>query len=398
MSILRVETLYSQGFEIEQGNGWSHWIDHYGRHHYSWMDPDGTWNDQNDPPVPWPPGDWPDQGDGNSGNDWHDEGDDWANDDDWWDQWWEDPWEDWSYEDDLIAIGGGVNIVACPRLESRTDKAPNRTRLILGIGEEVEVRIKNKCGATVFWEINGVGVLTSDPNDQSKVTFQAHWTPGELRITANLTGLCPDCGGPNSSVELVFQVIKPTGVFIEKINTPITNEIGMHEQYRVSAGFFANTYILPDNVNFYNVTFQEDNCAPSLVEGEYFLSPPVIPSINHIPALEVKASDMVHPNKGTLLPFPDKIEFKWKCRSDKDPALQGTYNYDIIQYFKDETANPNVWQPIDILYQYSTNLGGANSIYSVSKKSASNNSSSFVNFRIDDPTTSFQLDPLLNCH
>ncbi len=152
------------------------------------------------------------------------------------------------------------------------------------------------------------------------------------------------------------------------------------------------------SVNFYNVTFHEDDPAPSLIDGDYFISPPVIPAVNHTPALEVKASDKVYPNKGTKLPYPDLVEFKFKCRSDKDPSLQGIYNYEITQYFKNETANPNVWQPIDILYQYSTNLGGSNSIFSVSKKSAVNGSSSFVNFRLEDPTTNFQLDPLKNCH
>ena len=377
MSILRVETLYSQGFEIEQGNGWSHWIDHYGRHHYSWMDPDGTWNDQNDPPVPWPPGDWPDQGDGNSGNDWHDEGDDWANDDDWWDQLWEDPWEDWSYEDDLIAIGGGVNIVACPRLESRTDKAPNRTRLILGIGEEVEVRIKNKCGATVFWEINGVGVLTSDPNDQSKVTFQAHWTPGELRITANLTGLCPDCGGPNSSVELVFQVIAPNGMFFDNNTANTTYPMNIyHLNNRVSAGYHSDSYLLPANVNFYNIRIREGH-ANGVINGPYFTGVPA----PHLDNAYIGMTDVVHPTKGTYVGFADRIRLIHSCRDNINPELPGTISYDIPNYYENPIGPlPDVWF-INTL-QRGNNVGGeANSTYIISKANSLNST------RVQNPTS-----------
>lgn len=362
-----------------------HYEDGWGWHHVStdWG-PDGAGVD-------------PDGGivDGDHDGDYDEDGDI-DGDDGFWDEYWQDPWDGWDWYDDDTQAGGGTGPTTkpCPELSSRTFQAPNRERLTIGIGEEVEVRIKNRCGATVRWEIEGQGKKRGENN--RTFTFQAGWTPGKIKVKATLYNLDGDCSSCNRNLVLEFEVVAPNGIYIERIPTPITGEEGIHEQYRVSCGYLANIYILPDNVNFYNVTFQEGTCMPSRVDGPYHAGRPLA---LHVPADPTEATKFVSPGKGTQLKNPDEIYFGFDCRARTNPSLEGVYNYEIDQFYlnKDITAFDD-WKRFEILYQFSSNLGGENSIFGVSKKSATNPAhTSFKNYRVNDLTTSFQFEPLLNC-
>lgn len=370
---LNINNIVAQNLEMgmyDHDETWWHWPDQYTRSHWSWLDSDGNYHDVTIEPVPWPPYD--DNYDDHDG----DQGGDYGDEDDWWDQWWnqwlDDPWEFWVWNDDNLTNGGSTSgnipVKACPKLESRTAKAPNQKRLIIGIGEEVEVRIKNKCGATVKWKITGVGTLTSDPNDQNQVSFQAHWNPGEIHITAYLTGLCSDCGGPISSIELVFQVIQPTGIFFDNSATEPHCPGIYHYKFQPSAGYSADSYLQPATVNFYKVRIREEE-AIGLPSGEYFSIPQNIPL--HEANILTPCKDLVFPGKGTKVMIADNIYTNFRCRSDRDPNLQGKIEWNIPNLYRDEIGL------VDIFFGYTLesgeNLGGSsNPVFITSKVNSSN--------------------------
>jgi len=262
--------------------------------------------------------------------------------------------------------------LACPRLESRTEKKPNRTRHTLGIGEEVKIIIKNLCGATVMWEITGNGVLIPSPNNQNTVSFQALWTPGEIRIIAHLTGLCQDCGGPNLNLEKVFDVIAPNDVYFDN-NTYDVNfpQNIFHLKNRVSVGYFCDSYLMPPTVNFYNVRIKEGEAEGKYI-GEYFNMPPV----KHLANEYVKFTDIVFPGKGTLITIPDRVRLIHNCRNSISPVLYGKLTYVIPNYYENPKGGPSDKdKDVFLCYieQSGENAGGTeNSRYTLRKRNSEN--------------------------
>lgn len=405
--VLCSHSIIAQGYEydVERGEHWKHVINEYGQHWYGWQDEDGNWHWQDDPGTPWPPD--IDYGDGDS-NDGYDYGDDWWDEEweddrdnaneDYWNDFWRDPWENWEWDD----TNAGGNVPPCPSLEHNTLKSPNRNRLRIAIGEEVELRIKNSCGANVNWTIQGNGVLTSSGVGPS-ATFQATYEGGTVTAIANLTGACVECG-TNIVLTVQFDVITPESVFLELDNFVNGAPGRTHEQYRVSAGMVAKTYIMPDDVNFYNVTFQEDNVMPT-INGPYFVPADMVP---HIPANPVQASDIVFPNKGTRLPNQDIISSYNYCRlspgipNSRDASLRGSYKYDITQYYLNQSGG-NIWQAFDILEQdfhniISDNIPANNSRNLIRKRSSISGVEVLEFFSLQDPSTAINLAPPLGCN
>ena len=287
-------------------------------------------------------------------------------------------------------------IATCPMLESKTKYNPEpRSRTTVGIGEEVTIELKNnrrnKCGKPV-WNVTGNAILISSTDEQAKIKMK--YMAGQAVVKVSLSGglKCHyDCDNLELSIEYV--VIVPANVYMEKTTTPITSESGMHEQYRVSCGFYSKVFIGPDNVNFYNVSFQEDN-ALSDNTGSYHQVIPT-PVINHIPTLPVSGTTTVVSGKGTLLQNEDIVEAKLYCRSIVDPTLQGTMTFDIIQYYF-EPGTTTLF-PFDLTAQKHINYGGTNSKFESIKTSAQLGISASHYFYLNDPTTIFQLDPLMGC-
>ncbi|MBP9134873.1 MAG: hypothetical protein KBF75_12640 [Saprospiraceae bacterium] len=251
-------------------------------------------------------------------------------------------------------------------MESRTYKPPNRERKIIGIGEEVEVRLVNRCGGIVKWEMEGNGTKLEESNKSYK--FQATWTPGKIKIKATLYGQdCPsNCP---STLEIEYEVIAPNGVYFDNSSTNPHCPGIYHYQYRPSCGYSADSYLKPDNVNFYNVQMTE-----GFVKGEPngpYLSGVSIP--NHEANTQYfDCTELVVPGKGTKIDKSDEVWMAFKCRAYINPDLFGMVSYDIPNYFWEKTNNIRVFFANTL--QTHTNAGGSDNPAFTSSKEGSSNS------------------------
>jgi len=341
------------------------------------------------------------EGDNDEGED-----EDWLQD--YWDQWWEDPWVGWEDDDNLTASIEPLEPVSCPEIKSATFKAPNHTRTTIGIGEEVEVKVRNLCGSTVNWSLTGGGTIMAQ--GPKKLEFQAGYVASTITLTATLTNINSSCSSCQTSFTIVYDVILPNKIVYERVNTPITNEVGMHVQNYVSGGYFAANYILPDNVNFYKCKIFETDCFPYQNDGDYHDLPPATPDMYHN-AAEVPApmTDQVYPGKGTLCEVNDVIWFQFWCRGQKNPKYSGEYNYQIEQFVQDMSININqsLSSKFDEALQKSKNIGGqeiqiggqlipVNSELQIDKHSIQDgptNINGAIQFMVQDPTSSLLTIP-----
>ena len=262
----------------------------------------------------------------------------------------------WEDDDNLTAF---IDIFgpSCPEIKSATFKAPNHTRTIIGIGEEVRISVKNRCGSTVDWTLTGGGTILAQGS--SELEFQAGWEASTITLTATLININSECSSCQTSFTIDYDVILPNKIVYERVNTPITNEVGMHVQNYVSGGYFAAKYILPDNVNFYNCRISEEDCLPYQNDGDYHDLPPATPDMYHNASPDkVEMTDQVYPGKGTLCEMNDLIWFIFWCRGQKNPKYSGEYNYQIKQFVHDMNINQPSYFKFDEAFQKSKNIGG----------------------------------------
>ncbi len=384
--LLYSHSIVAQGYEldVERGEYWRHVINQYGQHWYGWQDEDGNWHWQDDPGTPWPPDiDYGDEGSYDDwGDNWWENDEDWwddwwddRDDEDWWDHWWDDPWDFWDW--DTNETSGGNNIVNCPSIHTRTDKAPNRTRFLLGIGEELEVRIQNRCGANVQWSVTGSGgaalQITNSTNDFC--TLQAKWKPGIVAVHATLSGLNPECASCNTQLQVWYNIIAPNDIYFDNTSTnpSCTASQAAHAMYVIhhygypSGGLNSDNYLLPETVNFYNVRVKEGT-APGVLNGLYWLptdNPTAHPANNYI-----SCSSMVYPGKGTKVSADDDIFYEFKCKNVRTPIDPGSASHTIPMYYRDEVTGGDIFM-FNVIQSGENHGGPGNPNFTVSKKNAS---------------------------
>ena len=334
-------------------------------------------------PISAQPVEWEDNGDGTwtkyqfeidgkDGPGWYFR--DWGcyNDDNWdYGMDWSDLQDLLSWWDDIEASNQSTHRV-CPRLVSNTLKPlpANTARTKIGIGEEVLVGIRNNCALFCNWKISGPGVLSNQT--QNYCNFQAQWTPGTIKITAELTGtdLCnPSC---NTTLELEFEVVAPKSVYFDNLSIqnpdPCYSQVG-HTFKRPGASFFSDNYLLPDDVNFYN-NYVAESGDPATYIGPYFAGSGIVVPPHPVTAY-VMANDIVVPGKGTLVKYDD-IEINFLCDKFRDPKLSGEVQYIIGQFYLDFKANVGVLIE-DVLQSGENNgtiSGSSNLYFNLIKKTA----------------------------
>ena len=146
-------------------------------------------------------------------------------------------------DDAKQALGAGPPPTPKPTgpvtLKSETEaKSPsNRTRTKLGVGERVTLTVTPGPGN---WHASGAKLSAKTG---SKVTMTAPPRPGSVEVTV-------DVGGTTQTMK--FSVVAPSSMSLVFVKS---------EHYNVgvpNAGFYAQIYLGPDDVNFGDVTFTED--------------------------------------------------------------------------------------------------------------------------------------------
>lgn len=383
-------SIYAQSYEYTDGeNGRETWV--YDRISGSWYlvsvdhGPGDVGTDDDDDLSGGGSDNENEEGGGDEDDDWYGEQDDEdeQNDQDEQDDW-QDPWEDWWWDEELGWINTDNNTSECPKLSSRTFKTPNPSRLKLGIGEEVELRILNRCGASVSWSIEGKGEIKQENN--RKCVVQAFWEGGSIKVTATLSNLNQDCSDCDTELEKEFEVIKPRGIFIEKADPLAGCDGDIHVNNRPSAGYWAKVYATPDDVNFYNVRFFE-GYAPAQQNGAYFTADPPWSLGDHPDQTIDEATDEVVQGKGTYINY-DQIYVQFRCSDERDPKLYGFGRWDIPQYYVNEKTGQLLG--FDITMQTGKNEGGVNSLFTPYKTSPTTQTESSQSFRLEAATSNCQ--------
>lgn len=377
------------GTIISHGDHWMVTQNEYGR--YQWghdADGDGHWEWYDHEPTPWPPDYYGDDGslDGDIDND---NLDDYADDDanwweydqdqdgDWYDDWWENIWDGyWDY------FGGqNPNPSACPSLDHLTMAPPNEfTRTKVGIGEDFSVSVKNFSSCTnVNWEVVNEPNTGADPPEcildgastaDHFAWFKAGFKPGRVTIKARITG-CVSCPDP-TNLEVEFEIIQPTGVYFEPI-APCSEGPVLHDHNYPSAGYVANIYLMPDDVNFYNVETKElgtsnaGNGEVSLggttCDGPYYASSNMSCSGHPAATSWIPFTNTVVPGKGTKTMATDRIYMLLRCKNNADATLAGYKLWEIGWVYRRGTDEV----PFSIVEQRGENFGGPNSKFQTSK-------------------------------
>lgn len=135
----------------------------------------------------------------------------------------------------------------------------NRTRLDIGVGEQVRLRISGANG-TINWTISGSSTLSTTSG--SSVILTAHDRQESTTVTA--TDASCSC-----QVSTTFNVIEPSAVQMQQ--APSTNI--WHTHNIPSVGIRTQIFILPDTVSFANIEISEDDCG-GIVTG-YFVGTPL---------------------------------------------------------------------------------------------------------------------------
>ncbi|MDI6774793.1 MAG: hypothetical protein QME60_05285 [Verrucomicrobiota bacterium] len=131
-----------------------------------------------------------------------------------------------------------------PKVDTETvaTTPSNRSRTKIGIGEEVVCSVLP--AMSVNWSATGGGTVS--PSTGNSTTFTASKSPSTSIVHAQVAGA--DC-------TVTFTVVAPDGMTTSlasdgSLGSPGTNNIG--------AKSFSDCYVLPNDVSFYKVEFQEN--------------------------------------------------------------------------------------------------------------------------------------------
>ena len=117
--------------------------------------------------------------------------------------------------------------------ETRAEAPADRQRTTIGVGEGIDVMANE----AVEWELQGVARWVAEQKSPKKLIFFAGDQPGTIRVIARI-----EC----EEKAITFTVIAPTHVIFVKRTL-------LHVHKILNAGFIADVYLQPKNVNFSNL-------------------------------------------------------------------------------------------------------------------------------------------------
>lgn len=206
--------------------------------------------------------------------------------------------------------------------ETLAAEPDNHTRTLVGVREKVRLTFS---GDNASWSVSGgSGVIQTSGKT---ILYRASVTPATETITAVDTQ-----NGKKATI--VFNVIAPTGVFLEMVST---SEIH-HWQNRPSIGFNAAVYMQPDSVSFDQIALREGE-AFYVAWGVYWW----MNGQSHNPDKDFRFVTQVVPGKGNLLGGePDDV---WSGDKKYAPIEPGFQTVDIPFEYMDPSGNPNQVYP-----------------------------------------------------
>jgi len=213
-------------------------------------------------------------------------------------------------EGDFFYAAGKHATLALLKIETQTvaTQPADRTRKTVGVGEEVNLTLLPPGLGLITWNIpSGSGCLSHYFSNGS-ILFTAPGEASDTTVTASVLG-----GG----CEVEFEIIEPTAFILEntslvppELHLPIPTENWLHIRY------YADMYLSPDTVNFYNSRLFEGESDP-YPAGYFTLYRHGMQKHNANGPHPMTSS--IVPGKGTLCSSSDMVTGvvelnKWMCR------------------------------------------------------------------------------------
>jgi uncharacterized Zn-binding protein involved in type VI secretion len=216
-------------------------------------------------------------------------------------------------------LPGGVHTPGHLVVTSETTAAlpAPRTRVTLGIGEEVKLTASGMTGS-VSWATSGNSSLSANSGESIQLT--ANDTAETVTITATDT-----CG---CQATITYDVIEPSGV--QMTQAPGTKIA--HMQGIASIGMKTKVYVTPATVSFEKISVAEDDCV-SVVTG-YFVGTPAdgLHHAGHGAGNWVRVNKFVAGIGSTIDPGNDTVQ-AGKCNW-KPKYSAGTFTWAIPWRFR----------------------------------------------------------------
>lgn len=238
------------------------------------------------------------------------------------------------------AAGWGTPATAAPTgpvaLTSQAEEAnPGpRTRTRLGVGERVVLTVTGGAGK---WSVSG-GKISAKAG--TTVTLTAPQRPGTAEVTV-------DVGGTKAS--LSFTVIAPNSVSMVMV-------ANNHEDNSFpNAGMTLQPYFGPDDVNFANVTFTEDDVGAKAT-GYWDEFNGVGHSPNPAP---LGCSNTVVNGRGTLVNAHDGVQSGWIPKNPPLTDWSGTLTFNIPWHWQCGSGAGLIAR---VLHRVVTNAAGSTTI------------------------------------
>jgi hypothetical protein len=225
----------------------------------------------------------------------------------------------------------------------------NQSRTNLGVGEQVDLYFNLALPTTnITWSTTaGTLVATSGPTN----LFTAPDNATNVTITATV-GKAP--------VNLNFNIIAPTGALLE--NVPDTLDTSTNP---LALSYYANWYVQPDDVSFYNVQIAE-GVTNSIATGYFY---PAENNETHVPGIPLQGGTVV-PGKGTLCGggYPlgsDHIS----GGSEGPPYSNGTFTWHIPWSYITPDGKTNYFTTVDHIKTLT--VTSSNAVLSIDKQGSS---------------------------
>jgi hypothetical protein len=223
----------------------------------------------------------------------------------------------------------------------------NQSRTNLGVGEQVSLSFNPSPSTNITWSAT-VGSLSTNYGTTNLFTAPDNATNVTVTVTIG-----------SAPVNLYYKVFAPTGALLESVPgslTTSTNPLGL--------SYYANWYIQPDNVPFYNIQIAEG--FTNAVTTGYFTYQQ---GLLHTPGSPIQGGNVV-PGKGTLCgggyPFAyDQIS----GGSQGPPYTNGTFTWHIPWSYITPDGKTNYFTTVDHIKTLT--VTSSNAVFTIQKQGSS---------------------------
>lgn len=248
--------------------------------------------------------------------------------------------------------------------ETAVSSPSDRKRTKLGVGEEVTLTFLGGHKAT--WTLEGEGKIdggTAAVPGKTTVTYTAPEDPTPTTPEAKpakITAKCDEAGGGDDDIE--FTVVAPNGVKMEIHNVASATFVKQTNPY-FKISYQADTYLLPDDVNFKHVKIKEGTC--NAVATDYFATQN---GNIHTPVDEWDPASSHVAGKGTRTTIQDSIVMSAPFTPY---ASKGKFTWSIPYYYKVNDTEKGEFKKVDQIKEIAIRPGstqGTNEVtFSVKK-------------------------------